>query len=362
MDKGKLSARQQILRLMAALAIGKACLFLAVFLYSRSSDFLYLMSTGWDSLNFQTIAADGYIRIMLYAFSPFYPGLIKGLSLVIPEVWICALIITNVLSFAFPLVLYRTFGYRAALLAELFPVYLVFTTIPYSDVISLFFLALSIFLVLREKIIASSAAVSLAIFNSFNLAWTLPSYLVQLLKKKRFKNLVFYFIPAVVGTLILVYFQIRLGDFWKFFAIERVIWNVQFSNPVSQIAWLLDAGKTWFNNEIYQIFSVRLVTGYWLGRNIVFEIFYLFGAFYLFKRKKENGVFLGVYSLIAIIPLLFMTGTPVLSIPRLLMPAFPVFFGYSMLMKKGWHYLVYSGVCVILAAFIAIIQTYSFFA
>ena len=159
---------------MMALAIGKACLLLAVFLYSRSPDFLYLMSTRWDSVNFQDIATQGYLRISLYAFSPFYPALIKGLSFIIPQAWICGLMITNILSFAFPLVLYRTFGYKTALIAELFPTYLVFTTIPYSDAISLFFLALSVCLILREKIIASSAAVSLAIFNAFNLAWTLP--------------------------------------------------------------------------------------------------------------------------------------------------------------------------------------------
>jgi hypothetical protein len=104
------------------------------------------------------------------------------------------------------------------------------------------------------------------------------------------------------------------------------------------------------------------VTGYWLVRNILFEVFYIFGAFYLFKTKNENRVFLAVYSLIATIPLLFMTGTPLLSIPRLLLPAFPVFFGYSELLKKRTHALIYSGVCVIMAAFIAIMQTYSFFA
>jgi hypothetical protein len=358
---GVVSTRQEILRLIIALAIGKAIVLLAVFLYSRSPDFLYLMSTQWDSYNFQRIAVDGYVNIRLYAFSPFYPYLIKGLALIIPSAWICGLIVTNAFSFAFPLVLYKTFGYKTALLAELFPIYLVFTTIPYSDVISLFFLALSLFLILREKIIAPSVAVSLAIFNSFNLAWTLPSYLVHLLKQKRIRNLLFYVVPGVTGLLILVYYNIRLGDYWKFFAIEKIVWDVQFSNPVSQIAWLLHVGEKWFSQPAYNIFSVNLATGFWLIRNMLFEVFYIFGAIYLFKTKNKNRVFLGVYSLVAIIPLLCVTGTPVLSIPRLLLTAFPVFFGYSILMKKDIHYLIYSAVCLILAAFIAIIHTYSFF-
>ena len=136
---GELNARQAVQRLIIALVIGKALIFLAVFLYSRSPDFLHHMSIQWDSLNYQDIAEYGYINIRLYVFSPFYPFLMKGLLSIIPQSWICGTcIVTNILSFAFPLVMYKTFGYKTALIAELFPTYLVFTTIPYSDVISLF--------------------------------------------------------------------------------------------------------------------------------------------------------------------------------------------------------------------------------
>lgn len=319
------------------------------------------MSTQWDSLNYQTIASDGYINIRLYVFSPFYPILMRGLVSIIPQPWICGLIVTNIISFACPLVLYKTFGYKTALIAELFPTYLAFTTIPYSDVISILFLVLSIFLLLKDKVIASSVSVSLAIFNSFNLAWTLPSYLAQFFKKKRVRNLLFYILPAVTGILILVYYQIQLGGYGRFFEIERLVWDVQFSNPVSQFIWLLHFGKRWFSDPIYYIFSLHLTTWFWLIRNLIFEVFYLFGAIYLFKTKSEHRVFLAVYSLLAIVPLLCLTGTPMLSIPRLLLPAFPIFLAYSSLMKKDSHYLFYSVVCLILAAFISIIQVYSFF-
>ena len=171
----------------------------------------------------------------------------------------------------------------------------------------------------------------------------------------------FYVFPAVTGILILAYYQIQLGGYGKFFELERLVWDVQFSNPVSQFIWLLNAGKSWFLDPIYYIFSLHLTTWYWLVRNLIFEAFYLFGAIYLFKTKSEYRVFLAVYSLLAVVPLLCLTGTPVLSVPRLLLPAFPVFLTYSSLIKKDSHYLIYSAVCLILAAFISIIQVYSFF-
>jgi hypothetical protein len=107
---------------------------------------------------------------------------------------------------------------------------------------------------------------------------------------------------------------------------------------------------------------MHLAPAYWLVRNLIFEIFYLAGAVLILKTQNKNRIFLFVYSLCAIIPLLFVTGTPAISIPRLLLPAFPVFFGYTALMKKDWHYWVYCGVCLLITAWVAITQTYCFFA
>ena len=353
---------REILQLAAVLAAGKACVLLAVFLYRPSAGFFHLLSTQWDAGHYQAIAAQGYTSYWFHVFSPVFPGLIKGLSYIIPSPWVSAFIITNVLSFIFPVVLYKAFNFRAALLAELFPTYLVFTTIPYSDIVSLVLLALTILLLLKNRIIAASATVSLAIMNSFNLAWTLPSYLFILLEKKKYRNLLFCVLPGIAGLLILIWFRWKTGDFWTYLQLEREVWKVHFTDPVSQIIWLFKVGDEWFAHVKYNIFGFKQVTVYWVIRNLVFEAFYIIGLVKLFRMRDNFSFFLGVYCIAAILPLLFLSGTPVLSVPRLLLAAFPVFLGYAAMLNKGRHYYIYGGVCLALGAVIGIIQTYSFFA
>lgn len=358
MEKDK-NTRREILQLLAALTIGKVAVLLFTFLYRPSLNFLYAMSTQWDSNRFQSIATQGYAQSSQYAFSPVYPVLIKSLDFIIPHAWISSLIITNIISFIFPVVLYKTFGFKTTLLAILFPTYLVFTTIPYSDVIPLLFLALSLFFILQEKIIESSTAVSIAVMSAFRIVWMLPAHLFEALKTRRIKNLAFCIIPLIAGALILLWFKLSTGDFRTYFWIETDIWGEQFTTPIAQARWIMSG---WFTAESWKVYSIHLLPIYWLGRNLLFELFYLVGAFYLLWTKDKHRVFLFLFSLSASVPLLFVIGTPAISVPRLLLPAFPVFFSYAKLMKKDWHYWVYFTACLLITAWIAISQTYSFFA
>jgi hypothetical protein len=317
------------------------------------------MSTTWDSTYYQSIATEGYTRAVQYVFSPIYPGLIKSLDFIILNGWISALIITNVVSFLFPLVLHKTFGYKVALLAILFPTYLVFTTIPYSDVIPLFLFAFSLFFLLQDKIIESSITAGIGVLSAFHTVWMLPAYIFELLKKKQVKNLVFYIAPFIAGVLVLLWFKLKTDDYLAYFSLESAGWREHFGTPFSQIGWLMNG---WFTAQSWKVFGFQLAPVYWLIRNLFFEIFYLAGAVLLLRTQNKHRMFLFVYSLLAIIPLLFVTGTPAISIPRLLLPAFPVFLGYKGLLKKDWHYWAYITACLLLTAWIAVTQTYCFFA
>ncbi len=351
--------RWEIIKLLAILAIGKLFVILCTFLYHHSANFLYAMSTTWDSTYYQSIATSGYTRVVQYVFSPIYPDLIETLDIIIPHAWFSALIITNIISFVFPLVVYKTFGNKTALIAVLFPTYLVFTTIPYSDIVPLVFFTLSVFFLLKEKIIESSISVGLAVLSAFHAVWMLPAYAVDIIKTKRFKNIVFYIAPIAAGILVLLWFKLKTDNFMAYFSLETEGWREHFGTPFSQAKWLING---WFTNEPWKIFGIRLAPAYWLVRNLIFEIFYLAGAFLILKTQNKHRMFLFIYSLCAIIPLLFVTGTPAISIPRLLLPAFPIFFGYTALMRKDWHYWVYASACLLMTAWIAITQTYCFFA
>ena len=86
-------------------------------------------------------------------------------------------------------------------------------------------------------------------------------------------------------------------------------WYTVFSDK-----WLMDG---WFTSEPWKVFGIHLAPAYWLVRNFLFEIFYVAGAILLLRTQNKHRIFLFAYSLLAIIPLLFVTGTPAISIPRL---------------------------------------------
>jgi hypothetical protein len=359
-----LSRRSEVFNLVFLLAVGKAVVILAVYLLEPSATIIRVMGTHWDSNYYEIIATQGYGPTAPYVFSPVYPAFIATFDLFIHNAWVSALIITNSLSFVFPLLLYRSFGYRTALLAELFPTYLVFTTVAYSDVVALVFLGALVYLIMCNRTTGSSVFLGAAVLTFFNLAWTLPSFAVALMRGRFSRAILFYAAPLVVGLSIMLWFKAETGLFVPLIKLEAP-WDVGFGTPLQQADYLLcTSGTGSFTCQGWNVFGVALTPGYWFLRNLLFESFYLFGAFYLLLRTTlRYRVFLFVYCISVIVPLLFMVGTPALSIPRLLLPAFPVFIGYSEFLRKRLNaFPVYVVVCFVLAGLISIIEYFSLFA
>jgi hypothetical protein len=144
--------------------------------------------------------------------------------------------------------------------------------------------------------------------------------------------------------------------------VEENGWGTQIVNPLTQIKWILNTdGQGWFSNQGWKILGVSLPPYYWLLRNIIFAAFYLLGAYYLNKTEIKHKHFLIILSLSAVIPLFCITGMPAISIPRLLLPAFPIFYGYTTAWgKRGDR--VYGAVSLVLTWIITLLHTYSFFA
>ena len=360
--------RSDIFKLFGVLGIGKLVVIAVAFLAYRTSSFLYDMSTRWDSAWILAIAKAGYTNPNIsvlsptssallspnaYAFSPFYPALIRGLALLIGTEWVSALIIANALSFIIPYVIYRTFGFKVALLAELFPVYLVFTTIPYSESVTLLFLTLSVLLALQRRILASSGSLSLAVFSAYAMAFATPSFAIAFLKRYRWKTFLFFVLPVLTGLLILTWFRLVSGSYTTYFTVEATHWHVSVATPLQQAAWLQGKGT--------ESLGFWPFPGGWLTRNLPFEAFYVFGALYLLRMQAENRAFLAAYSLSVILPLFFVIGGPALSIPRLMLPAFPVFVAYASLVR-GRYVWLYGAACLSLAVWVAMSQMLYFFA
>lgn len=353
-------ASSPVLRLVSFLSIGKAIVLVYLVLAAKSLDAVQLMAMKWDGGVYNTIAMRGYETSSYFVFSPIYPALISVITLMIGSTWVSSYLITNLMSFIFPLLLYKAYGYRTAFFAEMFPTYLLFGTIAYSDVIALVFIAGCLLLLMKDRISPASAAMSVAILTFFNLAWVLPSFLITLAANRRWRDLLlFYVLPVVTGGLIILWLNAETGVFLDFVKLESP-WGVRIVNPITQAYYLLcPSGTGSFTCQPWEADGVFLPPLYWLLRNIAFESFYIFGAFYLLRTRSKHRVFLCVYCLSVTIPLLFLTGFVALSIPRLLLPAFPVFIGYSTLLRR--YDVAYASIGIGLAAIFAILQYFAYF-
>jgi hypothetical protein len=163
-----------------------------------------------------------------------------------------------------------------------FPVFVLYSTIPYSDDIALTFLILS--LNLEGWLSALSLAGSIATF--YNLAYTLPSFLLKYRRK------IWYFIPPlVVGGIILIAFWIFTGSPLTFFSVENKFWYAYFTIPWCQAEWILNCYDHFINTFFAPCF--RLSPLIYLLRNHAFLAFYITGTM-LFYKKYKNA-FLTLY-------------------------------------------------------------------
>lgn len=99
---------------------------------------------------------------------------------------------------------------------------------------------------------------------------------------------------------------------------------------------------------------------YWYVRNLIFEAFYFIDiALLSWKTSHPAGVFLGFYSTTVVVPL-FIVDTPAISIPRLLLPAYPATYGYAATLNKQWV-RVCLALCMVCTIWVTLSQAYAFF-
>jgi hypothetical protein len=310
--------KSNIFKLILVLTVLKVVVIITCYaLYNKN--FAYELLTNWDARNYEIIALQGYSSNYLYAFSPAYPAMVKGLNYVLNNIELSAFIVTNIFGYIFPLILYKTFNYKTALLVESFPVYVLYSTIPYSDPVYLTFISLSFYLIKKKRVLFSSISYAIAILFFYTIAFSLISYFLAL--KRKF--IMFLPIPLIVGFLIFAGYYLATGDPFLYFTIEKIVWGVKFVLPQEQFEWLLNG---WFTIQPWKFLSFRISPWIWLVRNLIFFVFYFILVSLLFKMKEY---FYGIYSLSMILPLLFIVGTPAISIPRLLLAAFPAFYAFK---------------------------------
>lgn len=373
---------KSILLLAAVLAAAKITTFLPLFLLSHISlaSFLHKLGTEWDSNFYDKIAQLGYNGASkpgsdnAYAFSPVLPSMIAAVEPLTGSYWSAGLIIVNAFSFLFPIIVLKISNFRTALIAELFPVYLVFSTLNYADAMTLFFLAFSLYFLLRRRMyFFTGVFLALAVLTSYAVILTVPIFAARIIFDKRqpvsrtiatkLKDLGRFVLPIVVVSLsIAAFFLVETGSLWTFFNVEKNAgWDVTFITPIQQVQFLLSG---WFTGFKWSIMGFLIPRIWWVLRNIGFEAFYIAGVVLILMKRSHllDRLFLSGMALAIMIPLYFVGGVAAASVPRLLLPAFPVLFGYSAGLLRGSRSIaLYCALCLVIAALIALWQVDALF-
>lgn len=303
----------------------------------------------WDSVHYIDIAKNGYVQPENYAFAYAYPFLIKLLSQITANYELSAFLLSNLFGYMTLFVVYKTFGFDASLVMSFFPTFVVYTFVPYSEPITLFLISLALYAVKRAKnnSFFSSLFYSLSILSSYSTAIALPSFL--LLKRK--KSLL---LPIFTGIGILAFFALKTGDPFYYFHIEKSYWDAGFVSPIEQARWILNG---WFTQQDWRIDGIALSPYYWLVRNMIFEVFFIASTIALIGE----GSFYVAFSLLIEAQLLFISGVPAISIPRLIIKAVPAFYGASKLLR-GRALKLYIAICIPVSVFVFYQHITSFFA
>jgi len=204
-------------------------------------------------------------RICLFP-SLLFPLLIRLVNRFLRIPWLSAALVSNLFSYAAVLLVYRLYGERAAWILAFFPTFLVYTLFPYSEAVSLTFIALALLFSKGGKnTVASMVSFSLSVLTSYSTAIALPSFF--LLRRKKL-----VLIPIAVGIAIFAFFYIETGDPFYYFYVEGRYWGSDVATPWGQAAWIL---HDWFTAQPWRLGPMELTPAYWLARNIPFEAFFI---------------------------------------------------------------------------------------
>ena len=311
----------------------------------KFSDNFFMSLANWDGGHFLGIAEYGYMEKFQYAFFPLYPMLIRALNSVVQNYLFSALLISVMSSFLALNLLYRLIlqdfdkkiAQKAILALIFFPTSFYFLT-AYSE--GLFFLLViaTFFLKSKGKLFWATILASLASATRLaGIALVLAFMVEVLIEGKGKKNWYVFFAP--LGFVIYCYYL-----------------NLQTSDPfyfiTAQTYWLrnLALPGVGFWETIKALTSGELLTKNFNG--FLDLIFAVFGLGMIIRSFRFLPPFYCVYGLSSILlPLL----TPSLSsIPRFLLPIFPIFILMA-LVKNQNVFLFYQLISIMLLSAFAIL-------
>lgn len=292
---------------------------------SFDNDFLKSFA-NWDGGHFLGIAKYGYSEKFQYAFFPLYPIAVKLFTQITKNFFLSGILISVVSSFLGFQILYKLISLefdkkiaeKVVLLMLIFPTSFYFLT-AYSEGL-FFFLVVSTFYFLRSKkfLLATIFAILTSTTRLVGLALVL-GVLVEVIAIYGLNKKTWMVILAPVGFLIYsIYLYLNLGDPFYFIFAENH-WQRSIMVPVMGF-WetINNLSKSGFISNNFNSFL-----------DLIFAIF---GVGFSIRTFRFLSPSYCVYALVSILLPIF---TPTLSsIPRFLLPIFPIFLLLAFIKNK----------------------------
>jgi len=305
------------------------------------------LANRWDSQHFLEIARNGYPAGseigLLYAFAPVYPWMVAGLNQLVGNLYTSGVIVSNtfyflsIISFFAVARLYMDYE-KSCLLSltfGLFPTYLVYGTLAYSEAPYLFFSISSWYFFKKKLYLPCAIFMTLSIltryisvllvliFGLIILSEFIDRYREEHSLRKAFNFRVFWFlIPGVCVTLVFLYFQSLTGRF--FAAFEAHAWfGDNLATPYHQFRWFFEGYFVELNPSVDPFMLMLL--------RYIFTIPFLTLTLLLFKDDAE----LGLYGLLFMWFTLSMEGISGIASPRIMLSAWVAFLALKNRVSKG---------------------------
>jgi hypothetical protein len=266
---------------------------------------------------------------LLFAFAPVYPALIAGLNLLVGNLYLSGVIVSNVFYFLAVFSFYKVarmymdydFACLSTLLFGLFPTFLVYGTLAYSEAPYLTFAIASWYFFKKEQYLPCAVLLALTILTRYisGILFVIYGFIVlsRLIDKYKKEGsfarafdlrLLWFAIPVTSILVFFAYLWSLTGSFFVAFD-AHIFFDDQLTTPFHQFRWFFEGFFTEINPGVEPMLLVLL--------RYMFTLPFLGLTIALFRYDAE----LGLYGALFMWMTLSMQGISGVASPRIMLSA-----------------------------------------
>ena len=315
-------------------------------------EILLALANRWDSQHFLEIARNGYPSgvesDLLFAFAPVYPGMVAVVAQSVGNLYLAGVIVSNVFYFFSIIAFYKVARMYTdyvescllALIFGMFPTYLAYGTLAYSESVFLFFAVTSWYFFKKERYFPCAVFTTLSILTRYISGLLILIYGVILLSKmidryregksilKAFDIRWLWFgITGISVIAVFLYFQSLTGSF--FAAFDAHAWfGDRLATPFHQFIWFFEGYFTQINPGVDPILLML--------QRYMFTIPFFILTLLLFRDDAE----LGLYGVLFMWVVLSMEGISGIASPRIMLSAWVGFLAFKGRMSHSLYVIM----------------------